>query len=340
MEYLRSTGNHVHRQELLMFAIGQQVTEMSAKRSSDSAASPDNKSRGRDVAELLEAWKEPDRVGPELLRDLGIALLVSVFVTFVIERYASNRLREHITYDVLSAAYAKVVPQQIYRQVADNVFRSDVYRRNWEVHIQTKGKTEDIQQSHVAIVRGTTTYEVENLNEQEIRFEVSGGIDMDVRVADQIIPRFHKITLTDQSNRQLFNECISDNDAKNLLKDGGSPIRIGEGFLRQQDQQIRFAVPVSIPGRGKIGVTFEGERAVHVPGNYVLYATAPADGIKIVVSGDQLHLEVFPLHPNRTALRRPSSNTWQFECGILPWQGFQLRCAIAAAREGLQGASD
>ena len=53
---------------------------------------------------------------PDLIRDLGIALWISVIVTFLVEKYASDRLREDIAYNVLSAAYTKVVPEKIYTQ--------------------------------------------------------------------------------------------------------------------------------------------------------------------------------------------------------------------------------
>ena len=82
-------------------------------------------------------WRgEADKLlGPDVVRDLGIALLVSVFVTFAIELYASKRVRQELTYHALSAAYQQIVPEEIFDQIKDNVFQSDVYRRNWEVHI-------------------------------------------------------------------------------------------------------------------------------------------------------------------------------------------------------------
>ena len=108
-------------EKLLIFQLGQSIPEVP----SSTASLADQ------IRDLFAKVHHNTTLGPDILRDLGIALLISAFVTFSIERYASNRLRQHITYDVLSAAYGKVVPEKIYTQVADNVFRSDVYPRQW-----------------------------------------------------------------------------------------------------------------------------------------------------------------------------------------------------------------
>ena len=124
---------------------------------------------------------------PDLIRDLGVALWISVIVTFLVEKYASDRLREDIAYNVLSAAYTKVVPEKIYTQVADNVFRSEVYRKDWEVHINEEhfNSTDGI-----AIITARYSYELENLKEQEISHEIAAGIDLDVATSDSDIPKF------------------------------------------------------------------------------------------------------------------------------------------------------
>lgn len=87
---------------------------------------------------------------------------------------------------------------------------------------------------------------------------------------------------------------------------------------------MRFAAQVPIPPLRSVRVTYEVERAIRVPGDFVLNARVPADGIKIIIDVHGFKLDVFPLHPNRDALRRLQRDTWKFEAGILPWQGFRF----------------
>src|SRR5580700_8715829 len=281
---------------LLIFQLGQSIpggTIASAHLGQATAPAPTN-ALADNVRKLITESGDEDHLGADLLRDLGIALLISAFVTIVIERYASNRLREHITYDVLSAAYAKVVPEMIYSQVADNVFRSDIYRRNWEVIIGAKEAGFD-QQQGVAIITSSYSYEVENLNEHRIPFEVVGWVDLDVLVpGHDDVPRFTLMEVNSTNGQSLFDQeataglsGLLTNPLKQIAH-----VRKGNLTVRRSAQDTRFAVQVDIPARGRIKVHFEVVRAIRVPGNFVLIATAPADGITIITNIDGFNLDV------------------------------------------------
>ncbi|HEV3114260.1 MAG TPA: hypothetical protein VGY99_27555, partial [Candidatus Binataceae bacterium] len=101
-------------------------------------------------------------------------------------------------------------------------------------------------------------------------------------------------------------------------------VRKGNLTVRRSAQDTRFAVQVDIPARGRIKVHFEVVRAIRVPGNFVLIATAPADGITIITNIDGFNLDVAALHPDREALHNTQHGKWQFDAGILPWQGFRF----------------
>jgi hypothetical protein len=308
--------SHDRGQRLSLFQLGQSVSGASNSRPIAEL-----------VSELLTDSEGYSGLGPDVLRDLGIALLISAFVTFSIERYASNRLREHITYDVLSAAYAKVVPEKIYTQVADNVFRSDVYRRNWEVHIDSTAERLD-KTNGIAIITSTYSYELENLNESPIPFTISAGVDLDVPSPNADIPRFNSFVITDEHNKAL----VDQREVHDLLQRPpagvGSVERGGNLALRRDSEVLRIDAQVKMPARRSVTVRYQVERAIRVPGNYILSATGPADGIKIIVSVRGFKLTVVPLHPNRDALRHPQEDTWLFDAGILPWQSFRFTSEI------------
>ncbi len=273
------------------------------------------------IREFLTNSTENAALGADIMRDLGIALLISVFVTFSIERYAGSRLREHITYDVLSAAYAKVVPDKIYTQVADSVFRSDVYRRNWEAHINSDA--EQLYRSEgIAIITATYSYDLENLNEHTIRFSVVASIDLDVAAPSENIPRFGSFEVCDERGHPL----VAQQHIQDLLKTSPrrSIERRGNVVLRRDGQVMDLTAHVRIPGRRKITVRYQVQRPIRVPGDFVLTAFVPADGIRIIISVSGFKLTVVPLHPHREALLHPQADTWTFDAGILPFQSFRL----------------
>jgi hypothetical protein len=105
------------------------------------------KPNGKEVTQVLDRWEKAlgeQHVEPEIIRDLSIALLVAVFVTFAIELYAGLRLRTQIANDVLEAAFEKIVPEEIYDEVRDNIFRSPVVRRDWVVDIKIVDRSSDL----------------------------------------------------------------------------------------------------------------------------------------------------------------------------------------------------
>lgn len=308
---------------LLIFQLGQSIPRGVA---TDGVYSPDvsgaqpAKPLADLVKELVTGSGRQDGLFADLLRDLGIALVISVFVTVAIELRASGRLREHIAFDVLSAAYAKVVPEEIYTQIRDNVFRSMVYRRNWDVRI--KGDRQQVDKSAgTAIINAKYSYDLENLNERKIKYPVSIGIDLDVLLPGKDIPKLKLIAISDERDQPLIQE-----EHATALLGKQNELTSSEGNLtfERTKQEMLFIALVPISARGRVKITFEVERAIRIPGNFVLNAPVPADGIKITLNVDGFQLAVLPLHPNRLALRNPQPDTWQFDDGILPWQGFRF----------------
>jgi hypothetical protein len=252
-----------------------------------------------------------------------------VIVTVVIEKYASDRLREHIAHDVLSAAYAKVIPPKIYTQVADNVFRCDVYRKKWEVRIKANAQKDDIT-TGIAILNVSYSYDLENLNERKISYDLSLAIDLDLPLRDKGIPNFKSIGIY-EGDRLL----VPETHATALLKRQQQSVdekyaEYTESKLtfKRTPQEICFIAQVPIAARGSVTVRYVVERAIRIPGDYILNATVPADGIRIMLNVDGFQLGVVPLHPVPDVLKPLPPDTWLCEAGILPWQGFQFTAEV------------
>jgi hypothetical protein len=302
-------------EKLLIFQLGQNVAAPSTG---------ERKLLAENVSALITGSNENDVLAADLLRDLGIAIVIAVIVTFSIEKYSSDRLREHITYDVLSAAYAKVIPDQVYTQVADNVFRSNVYRRNWEVHINAKAQP--LEPHGTAVITAAYSYDVENLNEHQIPFEVVLSIDLDDPPPDDNVPKFLSFSVSDDHNQPLVQAA----DANSLMNKPATSIKLNEPerkgnvVLQRDTREMKITADVKIPPRRSITINFQVERAIRVPGHYVLSAPVPADGIRIITAVEGFRLTVVPLHPDHEALRNPQRDTWEFDAALLPWQGFRF----------------
>jgi hypothetical protein len=260
-----SFWRHQSGEKLLILQIGQTMAAAGAHPTDDSVAQP-TKSLADLVKELITEPNQQYGWLGDAVRDLGIALILSVIVTVVIEKNASDRLREHIAHDVLTAAYAKVIPEEIYTQVADNVFRSNVYRRKWEVKINAKLAD---KVKGIAIINVFYFYELENLNGHAITYPIPGVIDLDVPLEDQDIPKFKWIEIFDKHNPEL----VLEKDTRALLaKQKEATHREGNLTFTRNKQEMRFAAQVPISPEGKVTVKYEVERAIRVPGDYVLHA--------------------------------------------------------------------
>ncbi|HYZ75743.1 MAG TPA: hypothetical protein VE596_00070, partial [Gaiellaceae bacterium] len=276
------------------------------------------------IALLLGAilWEEhSDSVlGPDLIRDLGIGALVSVFVTILIESYAGRMLRRKIASDVLEAAFEKVVPAAVFQEVTDNVFYTSVFRRKWEVDLEAldRGRHSDLYR-HVAtyakdivILDYRARYTLENLYNKQTSFDVTGGIDLDVPLPDLGVPRFKEIRVrTVGKQTELVEEVLDEEDAKRVLT-APKGITVGPLKIWADGKQLRFMLKREFDVRGTVEVEYRIRRGIHVPGAFVLSTPVPADGARISASGRDLEFELNALHPDNGALTPTGAGQWDF----------------------------
>lgn len=292
------------------------------------------------VGVCLILWSsslKPDEAGAghahewlvDLTRDLGIGVVVSVFVVVFIEWRAGLTLRSEIARDVLEAVYERVVPMPIYKQVRDNIFRSDVVRRDWTVAIEVvdiPGRSTD-GVGDIVVVESTMSYKLRNLNDRAIAFTVSGGVDLNVACGERDdIPRFQSIEV--DGGVWGRDKGLDEATGLKLLEDA-SEIALVDGLLLNRDgvRQIRFRKEVVFGREHSIQVKYTVLRAIRVPGTYVLSSPAPAEGITIDIKPCAgVAFDVLPLHPQADEISGEKSS-WRFGLGILPWQGFRIMCS-------------
>src|ERR1700730_9963636 len=106
------------------------------------------------VVAILVAALLPQGTASVVIRDLGIGMIVSVFVTISIELYASARLRSEVATDVMEAIFQRLIPPVIWTQVATFVLRADVVCYNWELNIDVRTREEDTDAAAFEAKRG------------------------------------------------------------------------------------------------------------------------------------------------------------------------------------------
>jgi len=158
-------------------------------------------------------------------------------------------------------------------------------------------------------------------------FPIVASIDLDDPPPTGNLPKFTLFEISSERNRELVKK--EDRDyLLSLLQTGPGKIDReprGDLLLQKIGQELIFTATVPIAARRRVTVRYDVEREIRVPGNYVLSAAVPADGIRIIIRVVGFKMAVVALHPNRGALyNAPGSDTWQFDSGILPWQSFRF----------------
>lgn len=232
-----------------------------------------------------------------------------------------------------------MVPEVIYNEIRDSIFRSDVLRREWKLRItvlppsdcraiseETRERMED---EGMFLVDLDTSYVVENLNDRQVPFLVTGWLDLDVPIEEVVVPRFSSVSVGEAH----WTDELSETLAKSLYG-GSGPQTLSQDLsvLIDADKQIRFKKHVLLPRGGCVRVAYGARCAFRAPGSQVVSSQSPADGIQIETNGTTgLAFDVLPLHPQQgglTSTGSPPSRQWQFARGILPWQGFQIVSSV------------
>jgi hypothetical protein len=265
----------------------------------------------------------------DLPRDIGIGLIVSVLVVVFIEWRAGQTLRTEIASDVLEAVFRRTIPDIIFSQVRDCVFRSDVLRRNWEVSLTVLPPSEYAEiyravreaagSSEVFLIESQVNYDLENLNDNDIAFSLTHGVDSELVDSDRGIPGFRELQFGDELHR------FDPDDLRTLYRDRKPQIEPTISLSFAGPTEVLVSKQLRLPRKGCVSARYRAVRAVRVPGIYVISCATPADGIRVKATGpSNLGFDVKPLHPQAAHIKAEGTGRWSFDYGMLPWQGIQI----------------
>jgi len=254
----------------------------------------------------------------DLVRDLGIATVVSFCVTIVIEYYSAQRREADIRTGVLDAIVGKIVPPLVWAEIRTNVIGDPALCEEW--HLQTIFKKERVtplaggpdEDRYVA--HSTLTYRLNNLINKrqlvilrhELEFDISGKQKYESENEVEL-PRFEKLA------------CASTSGEK--LEWSGGQLKAGTHW-----KDYMLEIPIELPRDGSVEIVLTRAEILPFPGGFPWYMFWVTLNPHITVISDLTEFEfsILPRHPDREALRPVGPQEWKFNGVMLPGQGFEI----------------
>ena len=254
----------------------------------------------------------------DLIRDLGIATVVSFCVTILIEYYSSRRREADIRSGVLNAILGQIVPPMVWEEIK-GILAHPVLCEGW--HLDAIVSEELITQigsnqpETCHIVTGTLTYKLKNLSNREHTLVLSHELQFDTKGKDNSgsdIPFFIQLSASPSAG-------LPTNWTATELKD---PKYLKEAMLR---------VPITIPASdsGSVDIFLKRKEILSIPVGYPWYMNwvTSAPRVTIKTSLTNISFELLVRHPNNKLLKTIIPNEeWLFSGVMFPGQGFDIIC--------------
>lgn len=266
----------------------------------------------------LQWWQS--HIGPEtlvdrLLRDVGIAMVVAVLLTLIIESRARMRLQEEVRSGVVEATLRRLIPPSVYNQVKIHVMGARVLKQQWNVAIEVyRDEVACRDRSDHYVCRTTIGYLLRSLTGAAVTDDLVVLLDQDISGSDGAgpLPRIESVKVGAMTFRgQTFDQHL-------------------------QDAGASFQRAIEIPPES-VAVTIVVRAIIRVPDTFVWTTTHLTDHAKVTVATEsvpQVKFAVQALHPDRGGLRQiVEGHAWEFAPGLMPWQGFQIRSWLQSDKE-------
>jgi hypothetical protein len=211
---------------------------------------------------VLAHYVTGDSLGHHLLRDVGIALLISALVTVAYEAYARTRFDLAKIESLLDTVYGSDVPAGIWNNIKETLLKREVLRRNSVLHVRIRRDAEAGPNNVVLEV--DLAYDVLNLLPKNRQYVVVHGLDEHI-VATRL-PRFIEASIGDED------ELIPDQPTWTNTT-GNISIETGRLRLTTQLSAAKDAVLVPIRVRRN--------EVRSCPGSYYLIMSEITDGMTI-----------------------------------------------------------
>lgn len=266
---------------------------------------------GSKVRASLEYWQEriqTETIVDVVIRDLGIAMVVAVLLSLLIESYARNRLQDEIRSGVIEAAFKRLIPASAFDQVSAHIMQAKLTKESSVIEMVIRSDPAVSAGNAGFYVSNTILrYQLRSLTGRPVKDTICARLDRDVTFQAQDgrrLPRFESVTIGDKK--------LLGGELKSLLS----------------DDECTFSTPATIDG-SPLSVVVVLEEILRVPDTFVWNTQLCTDHTSISIDASGISgvgFEVTALHPEASRLvEHVPGRNWEFKVGMLPWQGFQVR---------------
>lgn len=241
----------------------------------------------------------------DLLRDLGIAFIVSSVVAGLFELYRSQSHTFDGMKGVIDAVLGEQISPEVWLELKELIAAKQCIRRRARIRLEFSAHEKLLPQQRILNVE--YEYELHALTSKATKVTVGHELDYQLRNIDLGLPSFRQVVVRGESK----NWAYTDQQLKKCSSEGRLSLEI---VLRPRNEQ-----PCTIR-------THRSE-IVNFPGAYNLYTPEFMKGVSITVVAcpPDVSVEVFVRPLGKGHMLIKSDDTWSCDHLLMPGQGIEIK---------------
>ena len=202
-------------------------------------------------------WNRFNESVQDVLRDLGIAFIVSSVVAVFFELYRSLHHQIQSMRDVIDAVMADKLTKDVWFELQDLIDKKSVMRKG--LHIRIQAYRDKLLQPHEAKLRVELGYVLVAIGRKRLPIKLSHDLDYHIGDLGMRLPRFERISIV------RLVEGGPDSASEEMIFE--------EPELSESNRKGRFESPPLEPlHEGEyLRIRVVREELAHIPGSYNLY---------------------------------------------------------------------
>ena len=269
----------------------------------------------------LSALWVPAQSGPlrtflEVIRDVGIALVIVGILSLPIEYYFRRRterdaaiLREEISKDVFHAALGYVFPEKIYDQVKAHVLEQPFLRKDYKITVSV----EPCEHANCMKTTLTLEFELHRLSDQLPLFKLQAILEREDLPGIADTARFLGLKVESETRDNI--ESYTQAQLEQFLDDSEPPL-------------ISLRKDVDMGRHECLRILIRGEQYQPMRNFSMWLMTCMTENLTVFYSvPDNLEVQGFPNHPSKRLFNRVDegrSHKYELIGGLLPFQGITV----------------
>lgn len=268
-------------------------------------------------AEVPESWSVLGIGISKILPALGISFIIASILALTIDLFTRKaffdecRVMMHdITKSVYAAILRKSLPEPIFREVEDNIFKYPFLREDYQISISLEEiKDQKIQQGTVEY-----NYWVLNLTDRQQAYPLKGIVSTDIKLSKK------------QLEERVFDLIkVTDEEDNIILEEKGPGIK-----QEKKHNELSFERKLKLPAGAKRKIELKYKNYYRYDDLFVALTPEPTIGFTVrVYHSEDFNIEGWALHSGgKGRFTQERKLNKLFECrlhgGVLPYHGILL----------------